>query len=173
MRNGEKGELVKLLYGQELRFFAFGEEMEPRKGHDLRLLAYEVLTDLPKEVREWVVQSICFIELWGHGGEFPPSLLRRMRWEKNGKGSSNSRFIALSSRLRREPEAVAKFVIAHEIAHVWLKHDPVVKTPEDERQADAQAAKWGFPPSKERVRYVEEGRRRTERTRRAPRLPRR
>lgn len=56
-----------------------------------------------------------------------------------------SHFVFLNAaELRRKRAGFCRYVIAHELAHVWHDHRSETKA-EREAEADATAARWGYP----------------------------
>lgn len=62
-----------------------------------------------------------------------------------GPIGSDSRCIVLRPRLGECSEAFACYVIAHELAHAYLRHGGWGEITDIEEAADALAAHWGFP----------------------------
>ena len=56
-----------------------------------------------------------------------------------------SRSVVLKRTLRRRPEVFVRYVIAHELAHAYLRNAGRWPGDDPERAADALAAEWGFP----------------------------
>jgi Zn-dependent protease with chaperone function len=55
------------------------------------------------------------------------------------------RCIVLKRSLCRRPTPFARWVIAHELAHAYLRHGGRHKGEDPEHAADSLAADWGFP----------------------------
>lgn len=55
------------------------------------------------------------------------------------------RSVVLKRTLRRRPEPFVRYVIAHELAHAYLRNEGRWPGEDPERAADALAAEWGFP----------------------------
>jgi hypothetical protein len=55
------------------------------------------------------------------------------------------RCIVLKRTMRRRPAEFARWVIAHELAHAYLRHGGRHKGEDPEHAADGLAADWGFP----------------------------
>lgn len=55
------------------------------------------------------------------------------------------RCIVLKRTMRRRPAAFARWVIAHELAHAYLRHGGRHPDEDPEHAADGLAADWGFP----------------------------
>ena len=62
-----------------------------------------------------------------------------------GTGGNGSRCVVLKRRLADCPEAFAHYVIAHELAHAYLRNGGWEEIDDPEAAADAVAASWGFP----------------------------
>jgi hypothetical protein len=60
-------------------------------------------------------------------------------------GTSVSRLVVLRAKLDRAPEAFARYVIAHELAHAFLRNGGWGEITDREDAADALAASWGYP----------------------------
>ena len=60
-------------------------------------------------------------------------------------GNGGSRSVVLKPRLAECDEAFACYVIAHELAHAYLRNGGWGEIRDPERAADALAAEWGFP----------------------------
>src|SRR5262245_41729897 len=101
----------------------YGDTVHPRPGqHELRLLVAEAVCRLPEDVQEWVLYdtSHVFIGGYGHQGEFFELWVHPKEFKE---GFAVLRVIFLSERLMDMPREDALWVIAHEIAHSWLKHE--------------------------------------------------
>ena len=61
-----------------------------------------------------------------------------------GKGTA-SRCVVLKRTLIEKPEAFVRWVIAHELAHAYLRNDGRTADEDPEHAADALADLWGFP----------------------------
>ena len=61
-----------------------------------------------------------------------------------GPLGSGSRCVVLRPRLATCDESFALYVIAHELAHAYLRNGPWGDITDIERAADALAAHWGF-----------------------------
>lgn len=60
-------------------------------------------------------------------------------------GTSVSRLVVLRAKLDRAPEDFARYVIAHELAHAYLRNGGWGEITDREEAADALAASWGYP----------------------------
>ena len=59
-------------------------------------------------------------------------------------GGRGSRCVVLKRRLGECPKAFAHYVIAHELAHAYLRNGPWGDIEDPEQAADALASSWGF-----------------------------
>ena len=55
------------------------------------------------------------------------------------------RSVVLKRTLRRRPAPFVRWLIAHELAHAYLRHAGRFPGEDPEHAADALAAEWGFP----------------------------
>ena len=62
-----------------------------------------------------------------------------------GGTGDGSRSVVLKTRLSECDEAFAHYVIAHELAHAYLRNGPWGEITDVEDAANALAAAWGFP----------------------------
>ncbi len=105
-----------------------------------RVLA--VLVALPGEVRSDLLQDPRFrITL----DDFVPGEGRTVWLACPGPGGNGSRCVVLKPQLADCPEAFAHYVIAHELAHAYLRNGGWGEIDDPEIAADALAAAWGFP----------------------------
>jgi hypothetical protein len=65
-----------------------------------------------------------------------------MRFTKRGKPG---RSIVLKRTIKRRSVPFARWVIAHELAHAYLRHGGRFPDEDPELAADSLAAEWGFP----------------------------
>jgi hypothetical protein len=65
-----------------------------------------------------------------------------MRLEKPG---GPGRSVVLKRTLLYRPTSFARWVIAHELAHAYLRHGSRDPAENPEQSADSLAAQWGFP----------------------------
>jgi hypothetical protein len=75
-----------------------------------------------------------------------PPALRRFQAQARRLSSIETWIILLDERITDEGEEVTMGIIAHEIAHAWLKHDRhhYATPPECEIEAADLAKAWGF-----------------------------
>jgi hypothetical protein len=89
-----------------------------------------VLPRLPAEVRSFVADECRFLSLLG------------------GKPYGHCADGLITLALSQLSDTEADCVVAHEIAHAWLGHGPMpdgAQRERQEREAQEQAAAWGFP----------------------------
>ncbi len=65
-----------------------------------------------------------------------------------GPDGSSSRCVVLKARLAHCSESFGLYVIAHELAHAYLRNGSWGEIEDREDAADALAATWGFPRPK-------------------------
>lgn len=108
----------------------------------LRERVLRVLSHLPEDVQQDFVTDARFsitrlnFQL-GKGSKFCIALP-----SADGRAS---RCVALKPRLADCHEPFGLYVIAHELAHAFLRNGPWGKILDKEEAADALAAHWGFP----------------------------
>ncbi len=100
-----------------------------------------VMSNLPAEVRSDLMEDPSFVVC-----DFEPGAARvfhvPMRLVGRGKPG---RSIVLKRTIKRRSIPFAQWVIAHELAHAYLRHEGRVPEEDPELAADALAAAWGFP----------------------------
>lgn len=101
-----------------------------------------VLSALPKEVRRDFLRDPRFRMTLD---DFVPGEGRTVWLASPGPGGNGSRCVVLKRRLADCPEAFAHYVIAHELAHAYLRHGGWEDIADPEAAADAMAGSWGFP----------------------------
>jgi hypothetical protein len=102
-----------------------------------------VLLSLPTEVQEDFAGDSTFqivLENYrpGRGSQLFMSL--------PNSGDHVSRCVVLRSKLDRAPEDFSLYIIAHELAHAFLRNGGWGEINDAEQAADALATHWGFPP---------------------------
>lgn len=113
------------------------DELEP-----LRDRVLVVLSSLPREVRRDLLQDLRFrITL----DDFVPGQGRRVWLACPGPDGNGSRCVVLKPQLADCVQTFAQYVIAHELAHAYLRNGGWGEIDEPEAAADALAATWGFP----------------------------
>ncbi len=126
----------------------YGDSVAPDAGqHDLRVLVAEVVSRLPDDVQDWLLDDTSHVFIGGHGqhGEFIDLLLHPQEFQD---GLVRLRIIFLSEQLLAVPKEEALWTIAHEIAHSRLDHG--LAGYEAEVEADRLVSEWGFTEPKER-----------------------
>ncbi len=108
----------------------------------LRNRVLAVLSALPREVRRDLLEDPRFRMTLD---DFVPGHGRTVWLACPGPGGNGSRCVVLKRRLADCPEAFAHYVIAHELAHAYLRHGGWEDIADPEAAADAVAASWGFP----------------------------
>jgi Zn-dependent protease with chaperone function len=63
-------------------------------------------------------------------------------------GGKPGRSIVLKRTMKRRPIPFVRWVIAHELAHAFLRHEGRWSDEDPEHAADSLAAEWGFPKPK-------------------------
>jgi len=76
--------------------------------------------------------------------DFVPGRGRTVWLSCPAPGGRGSRCVVLKRRLGECPEAFAHYVIAHELAHAYLRNGPWGAIEDPEQAADALASSWGF-----------------------------
>lgn len=100
-----------------------------------------VLTMLPNEVQRDFLDDPKFrvaIE------QYVPGRGYQVFMNIPGSLGDGSRSVVLRPKLEKAPTAFAHWVIAHEFAHAYLRHNDGGETDDVERDADSLAAEWGF-----------------------------
>lgn len=83
--------------------------------------------------------------------DYTPGRGSKMFMSLPDSGSSVSRCVVLREKLDGAPERFALYVIAHELAHAYLRNGGWGKIHDQEEAADALAASWGY--AKPRLRW--------------------
>lgn len=100
-----------------------------------------VIGCLPNEVASWALDNLWFL---------CPSDCNGAAYTINAdalQGVDTFRIVYIAARVFEESEAEQRRVIAHEIAHHWLRHKHPVGGDEyerREREVEPQIAAWGF-----------------------------
>ena len=76
--------------------------------------------------------------------DYQPGRGRRVWIASPGAGNNGSRCVVLKARLGDCPEDFAHYVIAHELAHAYLRNGGWESITDPERAADSLAGTWGF-----------------------------
>jgi Zn-dependent protease with chaperone function len=100
-----------------------------------------VLENLPDEVRADLMDDPEFVVCDFEPG--PNAVLEvPVRFSGGGKPG---RSIVLKRTIKLRPTPFARWVIAHELAHAYLRHGGRWPAEDPEHAADSLAAAWGFP----------------------------
>lgn len=99
-----------------------------------------VVTALPDEVRHDLMGDPRFGLC-----DYEPGTGRAFSVPMGLPGMGGSRSVVLKRTLRHRPTAFVRWVIAHELAHAYLRNDGRHPEEDPEHAADALAAEWGFP----------------------------
>jgi hypothetical protein len=122
---------VPLPIDQWLRAF----DLEPA----LRACAAEVFAALPANVRDDLMDDPAFMLC-----DYEPG--RAMDVPMRMGPGQPARTVALKRTLLQNPPAFVRWLIAHELAHAFLRHGLApCANDKAEADADALAADWGFP----------------------------
>ena len=116
-----------------LRDFADYPRLAGRLLHVLRSLPAEVQRDFLDDPKFRVA-----IE------QYVPGRGYRVFMNIPGSLGDGSRSVVLRPKLENAPDAFAHWVIAHEFAHAFLRHNDGGNTDDVEAEADCLAAEWGF-----------------------------
>lgn len=99
-----------------------------------------VVENLPNEVRADLMNDpafvVCDYEPTPRGALYVPMKL---------EGGRPGRSIVLKRTIKRRPMPFVRWVIAHELAHAFLRHGGRWPEEDPEQAADSLAAAWGFP----------------------------
>ena len=101
-----------------------------------------VLTALPEEVRRDFLEDPRFRMTLD---DYEPGQGRTVWLASPGVGGQGSRCVVLKPKLADCLESFAKYVIAHELAHAYLRNGGWGEINDPEDAADAMADSWGFP----------------------------
>lgn len=100
-----------------------------------------VLQALPDAVRRDLLDDPCFhLAL----DDYQPGRGRSVWLACPVPGNGGSRSVVLKPRLAECDETFAHYVIAHELAHAFLRNGGWGEIGDPERAADALAGSWGF-----------------------------
>jgi hypothetical protein len=121
-------------------FAVYLQSFEPCPSLGQRVL--QVLSALPTEVQQDFVTDTCFSVLLDN---YVPGEGSSVFMAASGEAGIRSRSVVLKPRLAECEEAFAHYVIAHELAHAYLRNGPWGNIADPEDAADALAALWGFP----------------------------
>ena len=139
MKNGNKhrideSKLQTVLY--DLRFFPGGATGVDEKNN--KLIA-ETVCRLPPEVQERIINELVFVGIDGVHGQF-----EIFGFNSDYKDRLIPMILLNFSSMRRKSKKYKMTVIAHEIAHFFLRHEDMIGGKEIEIAADDLCEKWGF-----------------------------
>jgi hypothetical protein len=101
----------------------------------------EVFANLPDEVRTDLMDDPAFQVCDYDPG---PQVIMHIPVKFTG-GTGPGRSIVLKRTIKRRPVPFVRWVIAHELAHAYLRHGGRFPNEDPEHAADSLAAIWGFP----------------------------
>lgn len=100
-----------------------------------------VLTRLPEDVRSDLMDDPAF-QICDY--EPAPRAMLQVPMRLGARGQPG-RCVVLKRTINRRPPQFARWVIAHELAHAYLRHGGRWPNEDPEQAADGLAADWGFP----------------------------
>ena len=101
-----------------------------------------VLEALPEEVRDDFTNDATFrVTL----EDYTPETGWRLFMDCPLPGQTMSRCVVLRAKLETAEEEFARYIVAHEFAHAYLRNGGWDDIADPEEAADALAASWGFP----------------------------
>jgi Zn-dependent protease with chaperone function len=100
-----------------------------------------VIDALPEEVRSDLMDDPEFVVCDFEPG---PDVVFHVPMRFSG-GGKPGRSIVLKRTIKRRPVPFVRWVIAHELAHAYLRHEGRWPHEDPEYAADSLAAVWGFP----------------------------
>lgn len=100
-----------------------------------------VVGNLPEPVRADLMDDPGFVVCDFEPG---PNVVFQVPVKFNG-GGRPGRSIVLKRTIKRKSIPFARWVIAHELAHAYLRHEGRWPHEDPEHAADSLAAAWGFP----------------------------
>lgn len=100
-----------------------------------------VFANLPEPVRIDLMDDPEFVVCDFEPG---PSVVFQVPMRFTG-GGKPGRSIVLKRTIKRKPIPFVRWVIAHELAHAYLRHGGRSPSEDPEHAADELAAEWGFP----------------------------
>jgi hypothetical protein len=103
-----------------------------------------VIQNLPSEVRSDLMDDPGFVICDFDPG---PRVVFEVPMRFNG-GGNPGRSIVLKRTIKRRPVPFVRWLIAHELAHAYLRHQGRWPHEDPEQAADSLAAAWGFPNPK-------------------------
>ena len=99
-----------------------------------------VLQNLPDEVRADLMDDPRFVIC-----DFDPGPQVVLEVPVRFSGGNPGRSIVLKRTIKRRPIPFVRWLIAHELAHAYLRHQGRWPHEDPEHAADSLAAAWGFP----------------------------
>ena len=103
-----------------------------------------VMQSLPDEVRADLMDDREFVLCDYDPG---PEVVMQVPMRFRG-GSKPGRSVVIKRTIKRRPVPFVRWVIAHELAHAYLRHGGRWPQEDPEQAADSLAAEWGFPKPK-------------------------
>jgi hypothetical protein len=100
-----------------------------------------VVENLPEEVRCDLMDDPEFVVCDFEPG---PNVVFHVPMRFSGAGKPG-RSVVLKRTIKRRPITFVRWVIAHELAHAYLRHAGRWPHEDPEHAADSLAAEWGFP----------------------------
>ena len=99
-----------------------------------------VIENLPDEVREDLMNDPSFTV---YDYEPGPGVVMHVPVKFTSPGKPG-RSIVIKRNIKHRPVPFIRWLIAHELAHVYLRHGGRWPSEDPERAADSLAAQWGF-----------------------------
>src|SRR5580704_3298973 len=106
-----------------------------------------VVENLPSEVRADLMDDPEFVVYDFDPG---PNAVMEVPVRFSG-GGKPGRSIVIKRTIKQKPIPFVRWVIAHELAHVYLRHGGRWPDEDPEHAADSLAAAWGFPKPDKRL----------------------
>ena len=113
------------------------------QGEKSWVLIARVISNLPEDIQEKVLDELGFICLDGVHGQY--DMLTLPKGIKKGDVNCSKPIVYLNfDSMKRKSEIRKMSIVAHEIAHFILKHHKTNGGEKDERAADDLCESWGF-----------------------------
>ncbi len=129
-------------FGREIAHMSFCAYLEPFSEYPvLQLRVLSVLEQLPSEVQRDFLEDPRFGVTIDN---YEPGIGWSLWMPTPGTPGNGSRCVVLRPKLATASEQFAKYVIAHEFAHAFLRNGGWGDITDIEAAADAMAASWGF-----------------------------
>jgi Zn-dependent peptidase ImmA (M78 family) len=109
----------------------------------LQQLTGEVLQALPGDIQRDLLEDPSFRIVLE---DYTPGVGWRMFMEAPTVARPISRCVVLRRRLETAPAEFVRYVVAHELAHAFLRNGGWGEIADPEEAADALAASWGHSP---------------------------